>query len=242
MPEVVAHGRRPDVFACGFCHRAEGTGAPENSALAGLPAAYIVRQTREFKSGARKSSVPVREPVRFMVRSSHGISGDDVKAAAEYFAALRPRANIRVMETDSAPVTDVVAWRLAVRQDAGKEPLGARIVEVPESEERHVSRDPRVTYIAYVPKGSVAKGRMLAESGGKGRTLACATCHGTGLKGMGDIPGISGRSPSYVMRQLYDFKSGARSGKMALMMKPVTEKLTVNDMTALAAYLATLEP
>ena len=44
QPEVVARGRKPDVFACGFCHRADGPGGPENANLAGLPAAYIVQR------------------------------------------------------------------------------------------------------------------------------------------------------------------------------------------------------
>jgi cytochrome c553 len=52
MPEIVAHGRRPDVRACGSCHRAEGTGGPENASLAGLPAAYIIQQIEDYKSGA----------------------------------------------------------------------------------------------------------------------------------------------------------------------------------------------
>ena len=30
MPEVVARGRAPNVLACGFCHRANGPGGPEN--------------------------------------------------------------------------------------------------------------------------------------------------------------------------------------------------------------------
>src|SRR6202050_585793 len=33
MPSVVAHGRPPDVRACGSCHRSEGTGGPENASL-----------------------------------------------------------------------------------------------------------------------------------------------------------------------------------------------------------------
>src|SRR5262245_47975426 len=41
LPPVVAEGRKPNVFACGFCHRADGPGGPENASLAGLPAAYI---------------------------------------------------------------------------------------------------------------------------------------------------------------------------------------------------------
>ena len=62
MPEIVARGRKPDVFACGFCHRADGPGGPENANLTGLPAAYIVQQMADFKSGARKSSVQKRAP------------------------------------------------------------------------------------------------------------------------------------------------------------------------------------
>jgi hypothetical protein len=37
LPDIVAHGRKPDVMACGVCHRADGPGGPENSGLAGLP-------------------------------------------------------------------------------------------------------------------------------------------------------------------------------------------------------------
>src|SRR5882672_5007125 len=60
LPPVVSQGRKPDVFACGFCHRADGPGGPENSALAGLPAAYIVQQMNDYKSGARRTAVPKR--------------------------------------------------------------------------------------------------------------------------------------------------------------------------------------
>src|SRR5882724_5308370 len=63
QPEVVARGRRPDVFACGFCHRADGPGGPESANLMGLPAAYITQQIADFKSGARKSSVMGRIPM-----------------------------------------------------------------------------------------------------------------------------------------------------------------------------------
>src|SRR5436305_7704143 len=30
MPEIVSRGRKPDVRACGVCHRADGPGGPEN--------------------------------------------------------------------------------------------------------------------------------------------------------------------------------------------------------------------
>ncbi len=52
LPPIVAHGRKPAVFACGVCHRADGPGGPENANIAGLPAAYIVQQMADYKSGA----------------------------------------------------------------------------------------------------------------------------------------------------------------------------------------------
>ena len=44
------------------------------------------------------------------------------------------------------------------------------------------------------------------------------------------------------MRQLYEFQTGARNGAAAALMKPVAANLTVEDMVALAAYLATQAP
>jgi cytochrome c553 len=41
---------------------------------------------------------------------------------------------------------------------------------------------------------------------------------------------------------LHDFKSGARAGSGSELMKPVVEKMTLDDMIALAAYAASLPP
>jgi cytochrome c553 len=62
LPDIVAGGRKPDVFACGFCHRADGPGGPENADLAGLPKNYIIQQMADYKSGARGTAVPSRSP------------------------------------------------------------------------------------------------------------------------------------------------------------------------------------
>jgi len=242
MPDVVARGRKPDVFACGVCHRADGPGGPENSSLAGLPKAYIVQQMRDFRSGARTTSAPERVPSKLMIALSKGATDAEVDTAAGYFSALKQRANIRVVETDSVPKTYVTGWFLAAVTTGEKEPLGQRIVEVPEDLERFVSRDSRVRFIAYVPIGSVNKGAALTSTGANGKTVPCGGCHGVDLKGVAAVPGIAGRSPSYMIRQLYDFKSGARAGKDSALMKPSVEKLTVEDMVALAAYAASLSP
>lgn len=242
MPEIVSRGRKPDVFACGYCHRADGPGGPENSGVAGLPAAYIVQQVADIKSGARKSSAPQRLPVVNMTLVSKAATAPEVEAAAAYFSALKPKSIIRVVETDTVPKTYVSGWHLAAMKTGEKEPIGQRIIEVPEDLDQFVSRDARSRFIAYVPIGSIQKGQALVASGGGGKTVQCGICHGPDLKGLGPIPGIAGRSPSYIVRQLYDFKHGARAGIGSALMKPTVEKLTVEDMVSLAAYAASLMP
>ena len=152
-----------------------------------------------------------------------------------------PKQNIRLVETDSVPKTFVAGWFLADAKTGEKEPIGQRIIEIPEDLDQFESRDPRARFIAYAPVGSVKRGEALVTTGG-GKTLPCAACHGADLKGMGAVPPIAGRSPSYMVRQLYDLQSGARAGAGAAQMKPVVENLTVDEMTSIAAYLTTRLP
>jgi len=134
-----------------------------------------------------------------------------------------------------------------ITDTARSEPLVGRILETPidlvKSEDLD---DPRSGYSAYVPMGSIARGRELATVGIGGGTAqrdrggACVLCHGAELRGMGDAPPIAGRSPSYLVRQLYDFKTGARNGRLSALMQPVAARLTTSQMTDLAAYIASL--
>jgi cytochrome c553 len=194
----------------------------------------------DFKSGARKTSVRGRNPER-MVDTARAITNQEIEAAAAYFSALRPRSAIKIVEAANAPKTRVVDWHLAVDSTAGTEPLGQRIIEVPENLEQFERRDGRSRWVAYVPLGSVQRGHELVTSG-SGRTVPCGTCHGPDLKGVSPIPGIAGRSPSYLIRQLYDFRAGVRAGAGSALMKPVVEKLSMDDMISLAAYAASLNP
>ncbi|MBR0822966.1 c-type cytochrome [Bradyrhizobium liaoningense] len=239
MPEIVATGRKPEVFACGVCHRADGPGGPENASLFGLSAEYIMQQTAEFKTGLRTNSVP-RVATDLMIKLSRAVTDQELKEAAAYFASIKPRSNITVVETDTIPKTHVRDLFLAALDGADKESLGRRIIEIPENAEHFVSRDSRARFIAYVPVGSVQKGRALATN--SDLRVQCAACHGTDLKGTATAPGIAARSPTYMVRQLYDFGSGARKGANSKLMKPVVENLSVEDMIALVAYSASLTP
>ena len=166
----------------------------------------------------------------------------EVHAAASYFSSLKPRSNIKVVETDTVPKTSVAGWFLAPTTSGDKEPIGQRIIEVPEDVERFENRDPRSRFIAYVPVGSIEKGAALVGTGGGGKTLQCSICHGQDLRGLGGTPSITGRSPSYVVRQLYDIQNGARAGTGAQLMKGAVTNLTVEDMASIAAYLASRGP
>ncbi|HET7213211.1 MAG TPA: c-type cytochrome [Terriglobia bacterium] len=241
MPEIVAHGRKPNVAACGFCHLPNGQGRPENSSLAGLPAAYIIQQMADFKSGRRKPSKNT-VPIDAMTAHETRAGAAEVRDAADYFSRIKPRPWIHVVETRSVPKTHAAAWMLVRTAGGGKEPIGHRIIETPVNQRLTEMRDDASGFIAYVPVGSVEKGKALATTGDGGKTINCEMCHGPGLRGQGNVPSIAGRSPSYIVRQLYDFRSGSRNGPDARLMQPVAARLTLDDMILLAAYLASLHP
>jgi cytochrome c553 len=242
MPEIVSHGRKPDVYSCGHCHLPNGQGRPENASVTGLPEAYIVQQMAEFKSGARKSNDPEMASVNAMIKLAKAATDDEVKAAAAYFSSFKLKPWIRVIEADEVPKTKPQGGMMVVLEGEGKEPIGTRVIEVSENLEKTELRDPTSGFIAYVPKGSLAKGKDLVATGGNGKTMACGMCHGADLKGTGNIPSIAGRSPSQMARQLIDFQDGSRNGKMAPMMKGVVSKLTPEDIVDITGYLASQTP
>lgn len=170
------------------------------------------------------------------------MTDEDIRLAADYFSAVKPKPAYSVVETATVPKTYVKRTHVMRSPGNETEATGQRIVEIPADGQQFEHRDPRSKFIAYVPPGSLAKGENLVKTGGAGTTVACASCHGADLKGLGPIPGIAGRSPSYIVRQLYDIQQGTRAGAMSALMKPTVEKLTGEDMNAIAAYLATQQP
>jgi len=234
-PSVVLKGSGPAVPACGSCHLMSGMGHPESSQLAGFSADYIEAQLADFKSGDRK------DPAR-MTAIGKALSEEDAKQAAEYFASLKPIPWIKVMEATMVPKTYVNRARARLPlPEGGMEPIGNRIIEVPEDAARVIARDPHAGFIAYVPVGSLAKGEALVKTGA-GKTVQCAVCHGDNLKGMGQVPRIAGLSPVYTARQLYNFKNGTHGGVLAQLMQMPVEKIGDDEILAIAAYLASLAP
>jgi len=238
MPDVVAHGKRPDVLACALCHYPNGKGRPENAGVADLPISYFIQTMNDFRNGSRRSSDSRKANTNLMIAIAKGMTDDEIKQAAEYFSAMKWTPWMKVVETATVPKTRIAGGMFLVLEGGEKEPLGQRIIETPENAEgTEVLRDDHSGFIVYAPVGSVKKGQVLVTSGG-GKTTQCGVCHGADLKGMGPVPGLAGRSPSYLVRQLYDMQEGTRKGIWTELMKPVVSKLSDADMIDIAAYLA----
>ena len=237
LPKVVASGEGKATPGCASCHLASGSGHPESANLTGLTADYLLTQIHDFQQGLRM------DPRHRMSEIAKGMTEEDAKEASAYFASQKPRPWVRVVETDTVPETYMnEGSRRYVRPGGKMEPIGSRIIEVPEDPERVTCRDPHTGFVAYVPKGSIAKGEALATTGGGGKTTACIVCHGPALTGLGPIPSIAGHSPNYIARQVAGFQVGARNSDLDQLMKGVVANLTQDDIISLAAYVASRSP
>ncbi len=220
-------------YACGYCHLPDGRGRPENARLQGLPAAYIVEQVEAFASGARRSAVAFM-PTSYMAEAAHAAQPADLRAAAAYFSQFEPRSQTQIIEAATIPAA--AAWHFVYRFDrAQREVLGLRIVEGPVDGARFELRDPETRYIAYVPEGAIARGRSIAENGAPGGP-ACMSCHGQALVG------IAGASPSFLARQLMNFRSKARNDPDAAPMQAVAAHLTDAQIIDAAAFAGSRRP
>jgi cytochrome c553 len=234
-PSIVTTGRG-GALACGACHLMSGLGHPESADLTGYTAAYLVQQMEDFKSGARHDYAR-------MNGISKEVSDEESRQAAAWFASLPRQRFVRVVEAATVPRTFVGQGRMRfVDPKGGTEPIGSRIITLPEDQELARLRDPRSGFVSYVPPGSVAKGKALVENGGAGKTVACGICHGDGMKGLANVPRIAGVHPIYLARQLHLFKDGGRNGPDAPLMKRPVAQLSDEDILNISAYLGSLDP
>jgi len=234
-PGIVQKGHGA-ALACGSCHLMSGLGHPESADLTGFTADYIVQQMLDFKNGTRKDYAR-------MNGISKEVSDQESREAAEWFASLSRKKWSRVVEASMVPKTFVGQGRMRFADPkGGMEPIGNRIITVPEDQEKARMRDPRSGFVSYVPPGSINKGKALAETGGRNKTIACTICHGDGMKGLANVPRIAGLHPIYVARQLHLFKDGDRNGPDAALMKKPVMQLTNDDILNISAYIGSLSP
>src|SRR6266571_6870593 len=162
MPDIVAHGKSPNVRACGLCHYPNGKGRQENAGVAGLPVSYFIQQINDFRNDLRKSAEPRKANTNAMITIAKGLTPEEIKQAAEYFGSMKWTPWIRVVETKTVLKMESEGGIWVPAKDSQMEPIGVRIIETPENVERTTQlRDPRSGFIAYVPVGSVKKGETL---------------------------------------------------------------------------------
>jgi cytochrome c553 len=246
MTDVIRHGPaslKERGRGCGSCHLPNGKGRPENAPPAGQPAAYILKQLQDMRDGLRFSADPRKPNSPTMNALAGAMTDAEMRDAAEYFSAMPWTPWMRVIEADRIPKMDLEEGNMYIT--VGKEPtepLAGRIVETPEdAHQANVLRNPRSSWVVYVPTGSLKRGESFVKTGA-GKTTPCSVCHGPELMGLAVVPGIAGRSPSYMMRQLYDMKRGTRKGAWSGLMQPVIAHLTMDDMRDIVAYLASITP
>ena len=239
MPDIVAHGKKPDVLACALCHYPNGKGRAENAGVSGLPVAYFMQQMMDFKNGVRNSAEPRKANTKRMAAFAKAMTDDEIRASAEYFGSIQWTPWIKVVETKTVPKTRIAGGLFLKLEGNETEPIGNRIIEVPDNTEAtETLRDDHSAFTAYAPIGSIKKGEALVTTGGGGKTVQCGICHGANLEGLGPIPPLAGRSPSYIARQIYDMQHGARNGSWSSLMQKPVEKLTSKDIVAISAYIA----
>jgi cytochrome c553 len=246
MTDIMRHGPAATMEergrGCASCHLPNGKGRPENAPPAGQPAGYTVQQLYDMRDGLRYTSDPRKRNTPTMIDLAKAMTEEEIQEAAEYFAAIPWTKWMNVVEAEMIPEMHLEVGNMFITVGTEPtEPLGNRIVETPIDEHQaNYLRNPRTAWNVYVPVGSLARGEELVTTGA-GKTIQCGICHGPDLMGLGNVPGIAGRSPSYMMRQLWDMKQGTRNGQQVQLMQPVIANLSMDEMTDIVAYLASVD-
>jgi cytochrome c553 len=235
MPKSVTTGK---PLPCMQCHLANGGSHPESAAIAGLSVNYIVEQVHAFRDGERADVRTGR-----MVQVAKTINEEDLKTAAEYYASIGPDRQkwVKTVVGNEVPKGPAPFGGGGFRYhaaDGGMEPLPVgRVVETAEDDDLVRARDQiDGGFVQYVNAEDLALGEELAASG------KCDTCHGADFKGKGDVPRLAGQHTVYLIRQLKDMHTGARTDKRVAAMKPIVDKLSDREMVAVSAYLASKSP
>lgn len=242
-PQIVKAGRKP-ARPCAECHTISGAGVPATAALDSLPKAYILEQIAAFRAGQRGLGGP--ETAHDMFDEARALTPSDLQQAADYFSSTPFVPRVHVVETASVPKTRWKYFVLAPDRSGAHEPIGERIIETPTNFNDYEYSDTRVGYVAWVPPGSIMRGTVIAAQG-KGPAASCESCHGTTLEGqtvpgLGVVPPLAGRSPTYIVRELLLFREGKRNDPAAAPMRVEASALTVPEMIDVAAYAASRKP
>ena len=86
-----------------------------------------------------------------------------------------------------------------------------------------------------------AAGKLIFDDGNTSSGLpACTGCHQAGGAGNERYPRLAGQHAPYTLAQMQQFKAGTRSNDKARVMRSVAERMSEDEMAAVAEYLAGL--
>jgi hypothetical protein len=238
MPLVVERGaKRANIYACNLCHY-RTAGRPENADVTGLTTYFP--DLKGFKNGARKTSDPRKGNTGLMgiLRSDDGRGDRGRRPASPRSPPSRgSRSSGRQRAEDQAAGGMYLVVEGAEGQGADRQPHH----QTPTARTTPSSRNPRSSFTAYVPPGSLQKGEPWSKAPSSGRRSR-----------LHDLPRLrparprpaaaAGRSPSYLTRQLYDMQHGNRNGAWTVLMAPVIAGMNADDVLNASAYLASLQP
>ncbi len=170
-----------------------GAAAPENAALDGLAA----ESPRAADGRLRARSAQDRRAAQdeYGAHGGHR-QGDD--------AGRSGRGGCLLLLDSGQALGHTSPWRRRLCRRRGSraacsccldgnetEPIGARLIEVPEHPDLTDLRDDRAGFVVYAPVGSLAWGEALVKTGG-GRTTACADLSRRRSQGARPGPGPGG--------------------------------------------------
>lgn len=91
-------------------------------------------------------------------------------------------------------------------------------------------------------QGDLARGRQIALEGDwKIDVPACVQCHGAGGEGVqAAFPVLAGQQPEYLFAQLAQWHAGARGNSPQKLMDRIVQRMSPQDMRAVADFLSTL--
>lgn len=96
----------------------------------------------------------------------------------------------------------------------------------------------KIIFSLFVALSSVSAVQAADANAGKEKSATCSACHGpTGVSASPMYPNLADQNDAYIIKQLQDFKSGARTDAM---MAPMAANLSDEDMADLAAYYSGL--
>ena len=101
-----------------------------------------------------------------------------------------------------------------------------------------------LTAAAEADADKAAAGREMYKGGDMQKGIpACQACHGpsgSGTAGIG-YPQLGGQYVDYTLAQLKAFKDGTRKNDDKMLMRSIVEKMSDEDMAAVANYIASLK-